>query len=189
MLMFGGHSITTKKLINFCTKGDLNNIIYLVETEYIDIYANDGVCFKWACKEGHLNIVKYLVNLNNNPRCKIFNYNMFNTNVCDDAVILACTYGQKNVVEYLVNLYKIPQRCNNYYNKINIHKKNESAFKYACSYGYLHIIKFLIKTYMIDIHINNDEPFRWALDFKYDSVRYLLSIGCYSIGFRSIVIL
>ena len=52
-----------EQFLRLCKIGNLDDIKKLIETQYVNIYANDEDGFRWACDNGHLHIVKYLINL------------------------------------------------------------------------------------------------------------------------------
>ena len=80
--------------------------------------------FQIACLNGHLNIVEFLWNLNQNIDVHANN---------EYAFVWACENGHLNVVEFLWNLNQ----------NIHIHSNNEYAFRWACAKGHLNIIEFL----------------------------------------------
>ena len=53
------------QFINACKNDDLEIIQYLLArdelTEHADIHAKDDEAFSWACRYGHLEVVKYLL--------------------------------------------------------------------------------------------------------------------------------
>ena len=53
----------SNNFIDFCIEGNLNGMIEHMNTNKINIHANDEEGFRLACRNGHLHIVEYLINL------------------------------------------------------------------------------------------------------------------------------
>ena len=128
-------------------------------------------CFRNACADGNLNIVKQMIETKNvvlHP----FNY----IHIFDDetAFVQACSSGNTKLVNYLLN-YGIKTNS-----KINIHYDNESAFITACQKGYIEIVKLLLEygekqKSNIDVHANYDRAFKDACGNGHlQLVKYLL---------------
>ena len=168
------------EFIKCCENGNLDKIKIIVNNCIIDIHAKNELGFLYACTNGHLNIVIYLINLYKNDN----KYTIVNIHANNESGFrLACLNGHLHVVEYLINLYKI----NSDYDIINIHAENESGFQRACYSGYLHIIKYLINLYktnknyqIINIHARMYYAFKTTHSnyFKRANM-YLFSLGSY----------
>jgi hypothetical protein len=135
-----------KHFIDEYITGNLDAIKELIKIYHNDIDLYDiiewGFCL--ACKYGHLNIVKYLIDIYKTPYNENKYYNKINIHYKDEyGFQLACRSGQINIVEYLVNLYK----TNKDYNKIDIHKNDELGFRWAYENKHKHIVKYLIGLY------------------------------------------
>ena len=81
--------------IIYCIDGELDNI------KKISLKNCDLECgFRWACRNGHCDIIQYLVNL----------YKTDNTykpiNINNNGFRWACDKGHYNIVRYLCELYQ-----------------------------------------------------------------------------------
>ena len=125
------------KFIKFCRYGNLDNIKQLINSNVINIHADNEDGFIWACENGHKHIVEYLINLYKNDN----KYAIVNIHANDECGFRwACHSGHKHIVEYLINLYK----HDNKYAIINIHADNEDGFSWACKNGHKHIVEYLL---------------------------------------------
>ncbi len=108
--------------------------------------------FKSACRNDHLNVVKYLVE-------KGADIHVNNEIALRNAIY----YGNIDVIKFLVE------------NGANIHILNNQPLVDSCSDGYLVVVKYLIEK-GANIHSNDDEPLRRASnDGHLDVVKYLIS--------------
>lgn len=93
-----------KEFIHLCeTNNNLNRIKKLVGIG-VNIHYNNEYGFHIACANGHLEVVKYLISLDDKPNIHADNELGFR---------MACSSGHLEVVKYLCSL------CSNYYVKIN----------------------------------------------------------------------
>jgi hypothetical protein len=113
-----------------------NNCLSLVQffVENTSHCKSIDIGFQYACKYGHIEIVKYLISKKANFR--------INDN---QGLIFACQKGFLEIVEYLVSLEFILDAF-------------ILGFKYACQYGYVKILKFFVSL-NLDIHIYNFQEF------------------------------
>ena len=95
-----------EKFTRMCGMGNLDGIKELMKTNIINIHAKDDGSasgFKYACFNGHLNIIKFLANLYKTDA----NYTMIDIHHnMEEAFARACEGNQLKVVKYLINLYK-----------------------------------------------------------------------------------
>ena len=106
-----------------------------------DDYTNTNV-FQWSCRNGHLEVVKWLVETFDDIDVHAEN---------EEAFILSCVHGYLEIAKWLFETF----------GDIDVHANNDEAFRYSCSYGHLEIVKWLVKTFDdIDVHIHNEEAFR-----------------------------
>lgn len=115
----------------------------------INIHYNHEHPFQNCCKNGHLEMAKWLVNLCGTTKINIHK---------DDnlAVDWACEYGQLEIIKWLVELGESG------YGKINIHGNNATTLFYeCCTRNMLDLAKYLL--YLgengygrINVHSNDD---------------------------------
>ncbi len=113
----------------------------------------DDVLF-WASRDGHLEIVKYLVSLGANIKAK---YNQ--------AVVYASENGHLEIVKYLVS------------QGADIKDRDNSAVIYASKNGHLETVKYLVSQ-GADIKAQYDSAVIYASRGRHSkTVRYLVSQG------------
>jgi hypothetical protein len=79
--------------------------------KYIDIHSCYEEGFRWACYNGHYDIVKYLVELHKNDK----NYRPINIHSYEEfGFRLACDNGRYDIVKYLLKITKKNKPFNNY---------------------------------------------------------------------------
>lgn len=123
---------------------------------YVYIYPLNTDSLIYECKEGHLDIVKYLLE-------HIVEDTEKNQN---DAFIKACEHGHLSIVQMLTH------------KGIKIHQKTEQAFIKAIRQGHLHIIDYLI-LHGANIHMHNNSPLIiTCIRGNLDVLRYLIDKGC-----------
>jgi hypothetical protein len=103
-----------------------------------------------ACKNGHLNVVDFVLTSEELPLRAEINFNK------DLALFNACENNHLDIVKFLLTSTKLQEHG-------NIHARNQSILTYPCKNGCLEIIKYLTSSPDLkehaDIHANNDEPF------------------------------
>ena len=189
-----------QKLINYLIKiNDFSiirrntNILYTKQ----NFQLNDNEACLMACKNGHLNIVKYLhkeiglekedFQLNNNEACRMacakghidvvkylykeirLEKEDFQSHVNNKPCKYACTYGHIDVVKYLHQNIGLE--------KEDFQSDNNYACRWACSYGHLNIVKYLHREIGLtnkDFQANKNEACRTArINGRVDVVKYL----------------
>jgi hypothetical protein len=118
----------------------METINEIIKTSGIDPKYFD-VLFEWACKNGQLEIAKWLV-AEHNIDVHVDNDNLFK---------LSCTAGQLQIAKWLATEHNA-----------DIHTGNEEVFKYSCKNGYTEIVKWLISEYDVDIHAENEASLAMA---------------------------
>ena len=109
---------------------------YLISKHKINIHTDDELAFRWSCRNGHIETVKYLVELGNQP-----NYQQINIHAnTEEAFRWSCRNGHIETVKYLIELGTQPN-----YQKINIHANDEEAFRYSCYNGHIETTIYLIE--------------------------------------------
>ena len=126
--------------IIYCIDGELDNI------KKISLKNCDLECgFRWACRNGHCDIIQYLVNLyKTDINGNINTYDPIYIHAFGElGFTWACMNGHYDIVQYLVNLYK----TDNTYKPINI---NNNGFRWACDKGHYNIVRYLCELYQND---------------------------------------
>jgi ankyrin repeat protein len=151
---------------------------YIEIVKYLTDFLSDeqqNVCynksFQMACDKGNLDIVMFLVEMENN------NININYDNDC--SFCSACYKGHIEIVKYLLS---IPN------NNININCDDNGPFCSACYKGHIEIVKYLLSIPNNNININCDDdgPFCSAChEGHIEIVKYLLSIPNNNININS----
>src|SRR6056297_1461905 len=99
----------------------------------IDIHAQDEYAFRLSCGNGHLEIVKWLIQLGQDEG------NPIDIHAQDDfAFRFSCGNGNLEIVKWLIQLGKEEGQ------PIDIHAENDLAFRKSCMNGHFEIAKWLI---------------------------------------------
>jgi len=149
------YTSTYKYIYNACLNGNLQ---YIKDIYKYNTYINISKIFRNACEFGHLDIVKYTLNIK--PNLNINAYNNY-------AFRYACYNGHLHILQFILKIS--PQ--------INIHMNNEEPFRYAASKGYLHIIQYLMDYSNNSININaykNEALCKAAANGHLNIIQYLL---------------
>ncbi len=151
-----------RRLLNACMHGDLNLVKEISESDSTNIRLNFNEPFHWCCSEGHLDIVKFI--LEKDPNIDIHSSNEY-------AFRWSCSNGHLNVAQYLFSID----------NSINIHTNNEQAFCFSCKNGHFDVVKFLWSLNRnIYIRTDDDYAFRWSCSNGHiDIVKFLLGLDQY----------
>jgi ankyrin repeat protein len=140
-------------------RGYLPIIKVLVEENIIDIHAGDDDALINASLNGHLDVVKYLIEGPKNPKCPwdegckpLVPWHPANIHAGDDAAfIVAATNGHLDVVKYLIEGPGPLDPWDEDYKSLmpwhpaNIHADDDGAFCYAAANGHLDVVKYLIE--------------------------------------------
>ena len=119
-----------------------------------NIHIKDDYALRKASRYGHLEVVKYLVSLGANIHAQN-----------EGALAQASEKGHLEIVKYLVSL------------DADIHAHSEWALKVASRHGHLEVIKYLVEN-GADIHVQDD----WILGISSSNghlevIKYLVSLG------------
>ncbi len=123
--------------IDYCRDGDIESIKKMsLEGRNL----NNG--FRWACENGHYNVVQYLVELyihdsTYKPINIHFQYEL--------GFRWACYNGHYIVVRYLMELYKNIHNGNGTYKPIKIYYYDEGGFRWAYYNGHFKVVRYLLK--------------------------------------------
>jgi ankyrin repeat protein len=167
-----------KLLIESAALGELSLVKYALKNgAYLHFFQDGAVSL--AAGEGHLDIVKYLVNLGSgippyslieaaaNGHFKVVKYLIEEKNVIPTEIALtrAILFGRTDIVRYLIE------------RGVDIHTENDYALRWAAKNGDLELVKFLMN-FGANIHAENDFALLWAVENgHFDIVRYLVEHG------------
>jgi Ankyrin repeats (3 copies) len=134
--------------------GELDVAKALVEEQQADIHTGDDWAIRRASRNGHLELVQYLVGIGANV-CAMDNW----------AVKWASYNGHLNVVQYLVS------------QGADIHAENDWAMRFASYKGHLDVVKYLTEL-GANVHADDDYAVRLASYMGHlQVVEYLVSQG------------
>ncbi len=153
------HTNADDELITGSKQGRLDHVIISLK-EGANIHGENDVALRLASRNGHIDVVKYLVELKPDG-ANIHTYN-------DDALRRASLHGHLDIVKYLVS------------HGANIHGDSDAALRWASKYGQIEVVKYLVelKPDGANIHPKNDESLKWAkINGHLDIVKYLISAG------------
>lgn len=159
-----------------CNLHEFRRILF---TEHlIDIHAYGASLFISACKRGHIDIIKHLIETCSEQLIDIYNGSGFR---------YACLFGYINIVKYLIDITSNPD-CIYSKQRIDIHYENDSAFTGAYMNKHMDVVKYLIDiSYdysgrIVNIHENDYIYIYHACIFNITTgevkyFKYLLNIG------------
>ena len=134
--------------------GHFDVVMYLCENG-ATIESNYNSAVEWACQNGHLEIVKYLVNE--------MGADILNSNYC--SLLWASEYGHLPVVKYLCEA------------GVDFQMYNELPIKRASQNGHYEVVKYLCEL-GADFRSDNDHTIRWASwSGHLPVVKYLCELG------------
>ena len=155
-----------------CQYGCIMYCKYLLKKYPINLHKYEDSPFGISCKNGHLHIAKWLMEISNNAKQKI----TININCVFG---WSCYYGKFDIVKWLIDL----SNKDDYY-KINIHDDDEFAFKFSCNNGHFDIAKWLIELSNKDgykkININTDDDFAFRFSCEkghFDIAKWLIELS------------
>ena len=149
-----------------CFKGHLEVAKWLIEISetkklgIINIHACDEYAFRWACYCSHLEVAKWLIEISETT---LSGLGVIDIHVDDENVFRsACEYGHLEIAKWLIEISEekklICLRSNSGASAdcyprsglgiINIHVKDEYAFRWACQNDQLKVAKWLLTLYM-----------------------------------------
>tara|TARA_B110001450_G_scaffold190015_1_gene178196 strand:- start:644 stop:1693 length:1050 start_codon:yes stop_codon:yes gene_type:complete len=146
---------------NLCKKGNL----LLIKDVLSKYYNNFRLCnssFKYSCKSGNLELVKYLLQLDK------LNINELINNI-DSSFQNSCLSGNLELVTFLLDLFP----------NINISKYDELSFQSACLSRNIGLVKYLLLIKPnIDIYAYNNEAIKNACySGSIEIVKYLFNLS------------
>lgn len=129
----------------------------------LDVSNHTECAFRLACRNGHYDIVKWLlkIDIKYDKQINIHVYNNYSFRK-------ACKYGHYKIIKFLIK-----------YDECYIRDKNDYAFRLACKNGHLHIAKFLLdKDKSIDIFAKGFHAYIGAcINGHMDLVRWLYELA------------
>lgn len=159
------------------------NALELLHKNGANIYTRDNDPIKIASKNGHIDIVRYLLEQKadatagdfcairlaaefNKPKIlELFNQKIDLTQIKEQLLFICARYGNIETAEFLLQ------------NKTNIKAQNNHALLISLKYNKQEMVKFLIKN-GADIHVNNEYPLFQMLDHKnYNIIKFLIENG------------
>lgn len=142
---------TFARLDHACRKGDLKTVKRFINKTY-----DYETLLYWACIGGHLDVVKYLVNLG----ARFHDKNEF-------ALRWSAFEGHLHLVQYFVEI------------GADIHVDNEKALCMAIQNGKFNVVEYLVNL-GANIYVNNNDPLSYAhYSGRQDIIQYLLLRGSY----------
>lgn len=174
--------IFIESVIKLVCNGDIVNFQAILETDSLkyrmDVSALSNSLFCRAAENGHLSMVRYLLNHPAlTPHIDIHDQE-------DYAFRLACRNGHLDVVCCLLTSPELSKNA-------DIHAKSDEAIRMACLNGHLNVVTYLLSSQELtehaDIHAENDEAYLHACDFCNEHImHYLLTLdGDKAIDFQS----
>lgn len=180
VLFFDINENTLNNLINACKNGNFYLVKSIIESNESNDESNEtndeskqnilehyNYILNVACKYNNINIVNYLLSLNNN------NIDISNNN--EIPFLIACENGNLELVKCIIN-NKIFILTSKYLDS-NIYI-SEHAFIIVCKNGFIDIADWLININpTLNIHVNNDYPLQRACySSHYNMVKWLLNL-------------
>jgi len=142
--------------ISLCKSGDLNAVKNFIKhhAKEIDIHDDDESALNEALGNGHLNIIKYLIE---EHQANIHGWGSFPQEY-------SASKGYLNVIKYLT------EECH-----VDIHYKNQTTLQFAIGSGHLNIVKYLTEDPQVNIHLNEEDALRRAAEKGHlNIVKYLI---------------
>ena len=164
--------------------GDIDYVKKYLEQNRISQYDID-YCLICSASNGHLNIVKYLVE---EHQADIHADR-------DEAINMSACRGHLHVVKYLVekgaDIHDLDEyvlrssACNGHLHVVkylvsrgaDIHARNEYALRWSAAFGHIDVVKYLVEK-GADIHAENEFALKWSAENGHlDVVKYLVEKG------------
>lgn len=133
-------NILDRLLVEICTIGNIDAFNFVIKYDAINISHNNNQPFVAACENGHLNLVKELINMGIEPHR------------VPHAVKSAAFNNKTEIISYLVKNYT----------NINISESNEEIFRLCCLHKIDEMVELLINL-GVDVHALNDRALLVAI--------------------------
>lgn len=167
--------------LNACKSGDSEVIRQLCTPELksiADIHSYNNAGFIWACRNGHLEIVKFLTT---SAELIAAGHTFVDIHADDEAGFhAACDNGYLDIVKFLCTSQELFKAGHTF---VDIHTENEKGFRQACSKGHLDIVKLLTTSSdllksghtLVDIYEEIEIGFQLAcLNSQWEVMRFLI---------------
>lgn len=146
-----------------CEKGNLE-IAKMIHQLYpdLDIRDDDNEAAYSAAANGHLHIIKYLMDTDDG------------LDICDRAITAACENGHLKILKYIAKTTELEADYNSH---------DAVVFRSACENGHLNIISYMIanSSEKVNIYAGGEDAIIGACNYgREDVVKYLLTIGRWS---------
>ena len=154
IFLLENNSITNNQALIYASKNGHLDVVEYLVDHGANLNVEDDNSLQWASSKGHLKVVEYLVD------------HGANVNAQDDyALILASKNGHLDVVEYLVD------------HGANVNARDDYALRWASNNGHLDIVEYLVN-HGANIHAYDDQALRWASKYGHvDVVNFLRNLG------------
>lgn len=165
--------------IDCCDYGDFDAVKRLCGPQFrsiADPHYNHDQGFRWACENGHLDIVKFL---STSDELQASGHSLVDIHADDEhALRWSCHNGHLEIVQFLTTSPLLLSLTS----PPDIHANDDQSFQWACENGHLEIVKFLTTSAELrragcdfaNIHGFNDYPFELACRFGHlEIVRFL----------------
>lgn len=141
-----------------CECGNLDDVKKALKNG-ANIHADDDYALRWACENGHLDVVKYLLTSPDLKEHANIHAEQLNNNL-----MTACKDGDLNSAKEALA------------HGADIHADDDKALRHACHYGHLDVVKYLLTSPDLKEHANgHDDGLLEACYWGHlDIVKYLL---------------
>ncbi|MEM3857933.1 MAG: ankyrin repeat domain-containing protein [Candidatus Micrarchaeaceae archaeon] len=139
---------------NACYTGNLELAKEIYEKYKIDIHKKNDLIFRWTCRYGHLEILKWLHSLGVDVRVNN-----------DQSFVLACSGGNLDVAKWLYEMDS----------NIDINVNDSEPLIMACTSGNLDLVKWLTG---LNKKQNYEQAFIQCCYFKHkECAKWILKVG------------
>ena len=131
----------------------------IIEDKKIDIHADEEGAFGWACRNGHLEVAQWLLQLGQNVAGATSLRSAHD--VRTSGISFYKSIGTDERSELSVSEVALATQ---FYLNIDIHARNDEAFRHACEYGRINIAQWLstlCEDYLIVM--DNDKIVKWLI--------------------------
>ena len=162
--------------------GHLEVVKCILKVYQADFFYDNEYLLRYSALNGHLNVVKYLV--------ENFDINR------EDALRWSAQNGHFKVVEYLIstgvnvnidNNYPLISAAGNGHLSLvkylvskgaDVHAKDDRPLRWSAYNGQLHVVKYLVEEHNANIHADNEYALRYSAENGHlNVVKYLVSLG------------
>lgn len=131
-----------RAFLKACQSGNLKCIKKLCKSEFrgiADIHSGEESGFKWACKKGHLDVVKFLTTA---PELIKAGHTFVNIHASNEwGFLWACANGDLEVVKFLTTSKELLEAG---HTLVDIDVNDEELFRSACQNKHWNVVEYLI---------------------------------------------